>query len=807
MTNNFRLIGLLTILLGNSLYAQEDVYSVTGTVFAPEKKDLSSKGFVELFKQKDSTLVSFQQTGNSGFYNFQRLLKGNYFIRVSHPEFAVFNGIPFLVTSDLIDKNIVLEVSNYQLDEVVLKQRRPMAELDGDQMNVYVERIPGIEGDNSFELLSKLPGVWTEGDSSIKLNGSNDVTILINGRRQGFRNSQDINLLKTISAINIKKVEIISGGSAKYDATGGSVINIITKNKTFDGLNVNLNNTISINRELSNSHNLYLNVSSGKLNAAASVGYGVNKNYYDESGMATYNSLSVNSTIQDYDIEYDSENNSLSIYTNLNYDFNPLNRINLNITNYGNTNDITVFQESVYSGGTEFDLLYNNDRNVKDNLTSVQLSYESSLDSAGVKISTNIGYLEGFIKEQQEFYNNFSLNNPERDSLTRGTANIPLVGNQFIGGVDVEIPLDNFHIELGAKYTDGQIENFVTYNSITNNGPELDLLRSDSLIYKEKVFASYLLAKTSFKNFSFKAGARLEQTNNRSSYISSNTIAENKYINILPNVALSYKIRDFSTSLKFTSGITRPDYVYLNPYQYYINEFEYREGNPNLKPLKRNTFTLENSLWDFLNITLGYHRINDMIFVVNRQENENLQVVSSPENAAALNDFFVNISLYYRLLDNKWGGQLSLYGETYNYDIDEQFITDSDDLDNFTYFTLQFNNSYEISEKWSVFNEFSYRSNSTFYQIFQKERYRLDLGITAKLFQDRIKITAGVDDIFNTYDYENRTYYDGYEKVYFRELSLRRFQLSVNIDLDRGWKKSASKSGNDNVEELNRFKN
>ena len=786
---------------------QEKAFTVEGTISEVNSGKAIQQGFVELFKASDSTMVSFQNTDTNGRYLIRSVAEGTYFMRVSHPEYAVLTKAPFLIDSDLNALDFNLETTSYELDAVVLNTRNPVAEMEGDKLKVYVSRIPGIEGNNSFELLGKLPGVWTEGDSSIKLNGSANVTILINGQRQGFRNSQDIALLQSISAENIERVEIISGGSAKYDATGGSIINVITKNKKYDGIYIGLSNDLIINKEVSNSHDLFLNATKGNFNASFSVGYGVNNNYYDETGTAVYRKDAPNETEQQYTLDYDAHKRTLNFYGNLNYDIDLKNKVALIFSSNSNHNDATIQQNSTYSGASEFGLNYTNDKKIKDNLTNASFIYEHAIDTTGTRFKTKIGYLDGFINEQQNFNNEYLFTAPPVDSIAAGSADIPLEGSQYIGKIDFEMPIDPFKIELGTKYTDSEIDNFVTYYNKFPSGIELDRSRSDSLSYKERVFAAYALVRVKFNSFSAQAGARLEQTQNSSSYISTQTVAENDYTNILPNVALSYKGKNFSSTLKFTSGITRPDYIYLNPYRYYINEFEYREGNPNLEPLKRNTLSLETNISDFLSISMGYHRYNDQIFVVKRQLDNGLQTLSRPENAASLNDYFANVSVYFSLLNNTWNGQLSLYGETYNYDIDPAFITDEEDLDNFTYFTFRFDNSYKLLKNLKINNRFSYRSNSNFYQIYQQNRWRLDLGVTLSLLDNKLKITAGVDDILDSYNYENRTFYDQYEKNYVRDLPLQRFRVSLSYDLNLGWKKATNNLNDDDTEETGRFKN
>ncbi|MDG3582869.1 MULTISPECIES: outer membrane beta-barrel protein [Galbibacter] len=797
------MLGLSLII--NNLHAQESLHSIAGVVQVNQSGEPLKNAFVELFKMSDSTFVFAQNTDDQGNFKISRIEKEKYFMRISHPLYAVYISKPINLVHNVSNKIFSLEENTNELDEVIVEATRPIAVLDGDKKSIYVERIPGIEGDNGIELLGKLPGFWIENESSIAFNGSSEVTILINGRRQGFKNSQDLNLLKTIPANNIKKIEVISGGSAKYDADRGTIVNIITKNKAVDGLSVNLSSYSYVNEEISDFQNAYVNLVSGRFSGSASVGYRNSKSYGTENGNIFYDN-SDEDTQQDYLKNYDIDSKVLSLYSNLNYKIDQSNELNFNFSSYSTNKQTNIQQQNSYYGEQNFILKFKNLKNAEDNLTSMNLSHTYTKDSSDFKIKSNIGYLTGFIDETQNFENKF-ITGSTIDSLNKGRAEIPLDGHQFIMGLDFEIPVSVFLIEAGAKYTDSEIENNATYFDDIDGLEMLNGSRSDSLIYDEKVFAGYSLLSTSVGNMSFKGGVRIEHTENASAFLSTQTISANSYTNFLPNFVVSYKTKNLSSALKFTSGLTRPDYVYLNPYEYYISEFSYRVGNPDLKPVKRNTISLENSLFDFLDIDLGYHRYNDMIMLVSRRLENSLYTRTRPENATSINDFYASVGIYYRLLDNKWSGQLSFYGETYNYDIKPQFVTDTRDLDQFQYYSVKFNNSYEITPNIEIFNRFSYRSNSTFYQIYQASRWRLDLGVTGNLFNDSLKITAGVDDIFNTYNYDNISYFDGYQNNYETDLSLTRFKLSVVYSFSTGWNKNKKSTSTDNSKEITRFKN
>jgi outer membrane receptor protein involved in Fe transport len=95
-------------------------------------------------------------------------------------------------------------------------------------------------GGSAGELLNNIPGLQIDGNGNISLRGATNVKVLVDGRRSFIGGGSVAQILQSIPAASIEKIEVITNPSAKYDAEGSAVINIILKKGTKQGRNVSV---------------------------------------------------------------------------------------------------------------------------------------------------------------------------------------------------------------------------------------------------------------------------------------------------------------------------------------------------------------------------------------------------------------------------------------------------------------------------------------------------------------------------------------------------------------------------------------
>lgn len=130
-----------------------------------------------------------------------------------------------------------------ELDELTVTARKPIIQSDGATLTYNVDEDPSAATNTTLEMLRKVPMVTVDADDNIKIKGQSNFKIYVNGREDPMMSADSKNVLKSMPASSIKKIEVITEPGAKYDAEGvGGILNIITTSKSsVEGYNGNIN--------------------------------------------------------------------------------------------------------------------------------------------------------------------------------------------------------------------------------------------------------------------------------------------------------------------------------------------------------------------------------------------------------------------------------------------------------------------------------------------------------------------------------------------------------------------------------------
>lgn len=506
------------------------------------------------------------------------------------------------------------------VDAVAVTVQKPIVTADAEKLSYSVEDDPEAQSSTLEEIIRKVPQLSIDAEGKVQMNGQSDYKILVNGRAAGAMGRNFNDIIKSMPASSIKKIEVITNPSMKYDAEGsGGVLNIITSKTRFDGYNGNIDiaGSSSFNRNYNGQFSGNFTVQKNKFSLAASLYLGGNENSNDPHGKME--SVMENLT---QDAPYKVLRNSGEygwkgghIYTNISmgYQIDTLNLITFEANywagksriNQKSSVDYLDFSDRITSSytsnqdnlfpwkGIDFLMAYEHTFADKKNHSLTISDYLSIVPSTpGFQIE-DIAYSDG------------TLTNFRTDDINKGVENV--------FQADYNNKWGKHSFEAGVKH---QFDHSNLYQKSGEYGGTTVLDKHIAALYAGYAFK--------MKKFSTRAGARLEgawynnattQNNEKQSYSSA-------LVNVVPYLSLSYvPSPEHNLSLSYTERLSRPGVSTLSPYAT-KTATTLRYGNPNLKTGVSHTLQLKyawmNNKWmvsSTLMTMLSNNRVAQYTFV------------------------------------------------------------------------------------------------------------------------------------------------------------------------------------------------
>lgn len=192
---------------------------------AGDQNNALENATVELRKSKDSSLVKIALTDKNGLAEFDNIVYGNYFVKVSLINYTATYSSPIILASSKTDViKINLPFSEKQLGNVTLTSRKPFIQKLNDRIVVNVENSIVSAGSSAMDVLERSPGVNVDQNDVISLRGRSGVIIMIDGKPTAMSGADLTNYLKGLPSAAIERIDIITNPSAKYDAAGNAGI-------------------------------------------------------------------------------------------------------------------------------------------------------------------------------------------------------------------------------------------------------------------------------------------------------------------------------------------------------------------------------------------------------------------------------------------------------------------------------------------------------------------------------------------------------------------------------------------------------
>ncbi|HTI59889.1 outer membrane beta-barrel protein [Mucilaginibacter sp.] len=531
--------------------------------------------------------------------------------------------IPVTGTGTSIDMGkILLAPSSSQLQEVSVTAARPLMKQEVDRITYDIQADPDSKALSVLDMMRKVPLLSVDGNDNIQLKGSGNYKILINGKESALVAKNPSDVLKSMPATNIQKIEVITTPPAKYDAEGLSgIINIITKRNADQGYNIGLNTRF--NTVFGAGYNLNGTLKQGKFGMSFFGGFGSGGNttttFDNEAGIFSTNTR----------ISQTGTNNQKAHFhyggTELSFEIDSLNLVTASLNLFGNNQD----QRSLQFANTSMDDVLtqsynlNNTANLRFTGLDIGVNYQLGFKSSKDRLLT-LSYKYSYSPNKQ--FNGNVLS----DRFSYPESRFPDYQQYNDAGdrdhtiqLDYASPISKaLSIEAGAKailrdnYSNFHVEN---RDSVTQQYATVDTLTND-FTYHQDILSLYNSYQLKLEKWAIKGGLRLEHTAINAHFTSSDVSTAPSYNNLIPSISIQRSFKSSSINFGFTQRILRPGIFQLNPFVDKSNPTFINSGNPALKPELDNTFDLTYSNFSHgaINIDLSYAFSNNSIQNISR---------------------------------------------------------------------------------------------------------------------------------------------------------------------------------------------
>lgn len=555
---------------------------------------------------------------------------------------------------------LLLQDGGNQLETVEVVAYKPLVKADVDKIAYSVEDDPEANTNTVIEMLKKVPMVTVDGQDNIRVNGNSSFKIYVNGKPNNMMTKNPKEVLKSMPASSIKKIEVITNPGPKYDAEGvGGILNIVTEGKGPEGYNATFSGRAN---NSSYGGGLYATVKQGKL--TMSVNYNASSNhspkgytYSDRSQIGTDGTVTSSTVADGYtkghsqwqggDVEASYEIDTLRLITgsfSLSKFTSKRDALNTAFSTVPATGQRLYGYRSPSHSKENWDdysasLDYQRSFSVKDRLLTLSYRLESSPSTSDSRYL----YTD---REAADDWQTFI--DRMRDQRMDGDENTM----EHTFQIDYTTPFAKHHTwEAGVKYIlrRNKSDND-RYNLGTDDKDETyDSDNSSHYRHHNDILAAYTGYGLTLDKWSARLGLRYEHTLQKVEYLlGRGTNFHKNFDDLVPSARLGYKFSDATNlSLGYKMRINRPGIWYLNPYLDDRIPDAISQGNPNLDTEKSHAVDLQFSSYNSkltYTLTGTYRFVNNSIESVDRLVNDrDIEGLPNPTGKDVIYSSYANI--------------------------------------------------------------------------------------------------------------------------------------------------------------------
>ena len=761
---------------------------------------------VLLLKATDSTFVSGSVSNEEGLFKFEDLNTGNYLLKASFVGYEDAYSNPFELQESLSVPVIILRESAQFLNEVTVTARKPIIQRRVDRLVFDVENT-AISSGTTFDIIKRTPGVIVNQGTILVRN--RQAQVYINDRKVYLTNDELQQLLEGFAGVNVKSVEVITTPPAKYDAEGGAILNIVTSKNLSIGYkgSVDASATVGILPKYAAGTSQYYKTD--WLNAYA--GYTFNSRFdtkTDEGFIEFFNpNGSTKATWDDLFLK-DTRTLSHSFNTILDFTLSEKDMLSLsaNVLHTPKADSDISGRTEIYDPQGRLDSLYTTQsrlENQNDNLL-FNLNYERQLGENGATLTANANYIDFTNDQSQAVATRYF--SPQGTLLNANSFNtIPTQDSQiYTGQLDYTGNLRSWAFEAGAKYSginSNSRQEFFDGNGDINAG---NAILNDNFDYTESIYASYFSFSKDWEKWSIQAGLRGEYTDANGNSRTLGIVNTQNYFEFFPTLnILNTPSENHAFGLNYSRRIDRPRFQSLNPYRYFLNENNFKEGNPNIQPAIANRVEFNYTFKNKLIFSLYWDRIDNAMSSLPFQDNENLTIRGLNTNLNYEQQYSLDVTYSEFVTNWMW---MSVYTSFFRMENEFKALESGaqDYSQGINGIFVQTQNYFVIEPTLSatLVNTFTSNILAGSYQ-YDRPQYALNIDIQKTFMDGRLIFNLSSEDIFNTNNIPLTSRYLNQNNSFFAMPESRKIRVGLRYKF--GNFKLRDNSRAVNAEELSRL--
>ncbi|MFD1468454.1 outer membrane beta-barrel protein [Hymenobacter caeli] len=557
---------------------------------------------------------------------------------------------------------VALAPDHHALAEVTVTAAKPFIEQQAGKLVLNVAASPIATGGSAADVLSRAPGVLEQG-GGYALRGKS-VEVLLDGKYTNLSSEELKNMLASLPANSLDKVEIISNPSAKYDAKGGAVINLVTTKSLKLGTNGTATLGAGAGRYGRATAGLSLNHRTEPLNVYGS---------YDRLDNQTYTATSA---VRAATPEVQIAENGLELRRNRN------NSAKLGLDyNLSKTASVGVLVKGMYNQRTRTAdnlALLNGPTGAPQSGAAVATAgaaqffspavsayYKTTLGAPTKTLRVNADYF-GYAKNWR---NDYATTAFDAAGAPAGPAdllrdNSPARNSVKSLSADYAQPLYKGTLEAGLKTVATTTDNDIRWEQAAAAGQPWapDLGKTNHFIYRENINAAYATFSRTLKKVEAQVGLRAEQTNTTGTSLTLDQTTARSYFNLFPSASVQYNQSEkVQLGFAYRRQIDRFQFGIVNPFVTYLSPYRYSQGNPNIRPSFSHNFELSHTYGSLLSTAVSYGYHTDVLIDTYTKDDATQIVVDSHQNFRSAHELNATMTLMKPLLNDKWQTVTTLF--------------------------------------------------------------------------------------------------------------------------------------------------